>query len=365
MTILALSVTGYRSVKHVYLPLERINVIVGPNGSGKTNLYRAMFLIHQAAHGRLAQTLADEGGMQSVLWAGPRSKGPVRLVLSVRFEQFSYHLECGLPVPGMSLFHLDPEVKEERIYWHEGRKKSQLLGRKNMSVWARNGEGQRVEYPIMVSQSESVLAEIREPHRFPELSMLRQEILQWRFYHHFRTDPDSPIRQAQVGVRTAVLSHDGRDLAAAIQTIFEIGRGDQFVEALQSAFPGAELQIDSQQRFSIKMKLPGLQRYFEAAELSDGTLQYLCLLTALLSSRPPSLMALNEPEASIHPNLLGPLARLIVDSSAHSQIWITTHAMQLADAICSNSGHVAIQLEKVDGQTQIQNQPSLERLLTI
>jgi len=365
MTIQALCVMGYRSVKHVYLPLEGVNVLVGPNGSGKTNLYRAMFLIHQAAQGRLAQALADEGGMPSVLWAGPRRKEPVRLSLAVKFEQFSYIIECGLPVPSQSLFCLDPEVKEERIFWHEGGKKSQLLGRKNLTVWARDGEGKKVEYPLMVSPSESVLAEIREPHRFPELSMLRQEFLQWRFYHHFRTDLDSPIRQPQVGVRTPVLSHDGRDLAAAIQTILEIGRGDVFFQALTAAFPGAELQIGSQHRFSFRMRLPGISRFFEAPELSDGTLQYLCLLTALLSPRPPTLMALNEPESSIHPEMLAPLARLMVAASAHSQLWITTHSMQLADAICSDSGCAPIVLDKVDGQTQIQNQRTIERVLTI
>ncbi|MGA2229679.1 MAG: AAA family ATPase [Tepidisphaeraceae bacterium] len=345
--------------------MERINVLVGPNGCGKSNLYRAMYLIHQAALGRLAQSLAEEGGMQSVLWAGARRKEPVRLALSVRFEQFSYHLECGLPPPEASLFQLDPEIKEERIFWHEGAKKTQLVGRKKLSIWARDGDGQRVEHTIMVSPSESVLAEIREPHRFPELSMLRQEILQWRFYHHFRTDPDSPIRQPQVGVRTLVLGHDGRDLAAAIQTILEVGNGERFMDALRSAFPGAVLRINPEQRFSLQMQLPGFPRFFEATELSDGTLQYLCLLAALLSPRPPPLMALNEPETSIHPELLRPLARLIADASTHSQLWITTHAMPLADAICGDSGCAPIRLQKVEGETRVENQSLLERTLTI
>ncbi len=365
MTIQAICVIGYRSIKHVYLPLERINVLVGPNGCGKTNLYRAIFLIHRAAQGRLAQTLAEEGGMQSVLWAGERRKGPVRLQLSVRFEQYSYHLECGLPQPSESRFHLDPEIKEERIYWHEGQKKSQLLGRKHLNVWARNAEGTRVEFPGLVSPSESVLAEIRMPHLFPELSVLRQEILHWRFYHQFRTDADSPIRHPQVGIRTPVMAHDGRDLAAAIQTIFEIGRGDLFYEAMQAAFPGTGLQIAGAQRFSVQMMVPGVPRWFEATELSDGILQYLCLLTALLSPRPPTLMALNEPESSIHTDLLAPLAKLIVDASVDSQLWITTHAMRLADAICSDSGCPPIQLEKVDGLTRIQNQTTLQRVTTI
>jgi predicted ATPase len=364
MTIEALSVAGYRSIKSLYLPLQRVNVIVGANGSGKTNLYRAMYILHQAAMGRLAHALAEEGGMRSVMWAGSRKIGPVRLEIAVRFEQYSYHLECGLPVPSRSAFHLDPEVKGERIYLHERGKKIQLLGRKNSSVWARDGQGKRQEYPLAVLPSESVLAEIREPHRFPELSMVRQELLAWRFYHHFRTDADSPLRHAQVGVRTPVLSHDGRDLAAAIQTILEIGRSDRFHEALARAFPGASIQI-AVPRFAVHMLLPGFQRSFEAPELSDGTLQYLCLLTALLSPRPPTLMALNEPETSIHPDLLIPLARLIIDASAHTQLWITTHSTRLADAICSDSGCVPIQLEKEDGETRVQGQSGLEHAMTV
>ena len=111
--------------------------------------------------------------------------------------------------------------------------------------------------------------------------------------------------------------------------------------------------------------MPGLYRFFEATELSDGTLQYLCLLSALMSPRPPALLALNEPETSIHPDLLAPLARLIVEASDHSQLWITTHAMRLADTISGDSGCVPIQLEKVEGRTQIQSQSLLERSMTI
>lgn len=324
-----------------------------------------MYILHQAANGRLAQTLASEGGMQSVLWAGARRKGPVRLSVAVRFESYSYHLECGLPQPGQSMFSLDPEVKEERIDLHEGTRKIRLLNRKNTSVWARDDQGKLAEYPVAVSPSESVLAEIREPHKFPELSMVREELLQWRFYHHFRTDADSPIREPQVGVRTPVLSHDGRDLAAAIQTILEIGDAERFLRAIDDAFPGTQVCINPQPRFAILVRFPGFQRKFEAAEVSDGTLQYLCLLTALMSPRPPALMALNEPETSIHPDLLGPLARLIIDASLRTQLWITTHSTKLADLLASNSGCIPIQLEKVEGETRIQGQSLLERAMSM
>jgi predicted ATPase len=70
MSISELSVEGYRSVRSVRLELKRVNMIVGPNASGKTNLYRSMFLLAAAAGGQLARTIVEEGGMPSVLWAG-------------------------------------------------------------------------------------------------------------------------------------------------------------------------------------------------------------------------------------------------------------------------------------------------------
>jgi predicted ATPase len=102
--------------------------------------------------------------------------------------------------------------------------------------------------------------------------------------------------------------------------------------------------------------MPGFNRPFEAQELSDGTLRYLCLLAALLSPRPPSVLALNEPETSIHPDLIEPMADLIVAASRRSQLWVTTHSQALADHIKRASGVAPIRLEKVGGKTLIVGQ---------
>jgi predicted ATPase len=354
MAITELHVAGYRSVRDVRLKLQQLNVLVGPNGCGKSNLYRAMFLLAAAAGGQLARTLADEGGMPSVLWAGARKKGPVRMVLGVTLDQLTYELSCGLPVPSRSAFALDPCVKEEHVWFHERGKRVTLLERDHALVRARDADGQRVAYPLALTEAESALAELREPHRFPALSALRQEFLGWRFYHQFRTDSDSPLRRPQVGVRTPVLSHDGRDLAAALQTIFEIGDGPGLQEALELAFPGATLLIDSPQaRFSLALQTPEFLRPFDVRELSDGTLHYLCLLASFFSPRPPALLALNEPEASIHPDLLEPLARLMARASRDSQLWVTTHSQALAGFLQKHAGVDPIRLEKVGGETRV------------
>src|SRR5712692_2502810 len=119
MAVEKLHVSGYRSIRDLHLELGQLTVIVGPNGCGKTNLYRSMLLVAAAANGSLARTLADEGGMPSVLWAGPRTKGPLRMSIGIDFGELAYEISCGLvpPVPGeKGLFSLDPEVKEEHIW---------------------------------------------------------------------------------------------------------------------------------------------------------------------------------------------------------------------------------------------------------
>jgi predicted ATPase len=356
VAIEGLRVSGYRSLRAVRLPLQRLNILVGPNGCGKSNLYRAMYLLTAAAGGRLAQTLAEEGGMPSVLWAGKRHKNePVRVVFGVRLDQLDYELSLGLPTATRTAFILDPLVKEEHVRFRDARKALTLLERMHTTVKARNAEGEWVSFPMAVSESESVLSQLREPHQFPALSALCQEFLGWRFYHQFRTDPASPLRHPQVGVRTPVLGHDGRDLAAALQTILEIGDPAGLRRALRQAFPGTELIIDHDRaRFSLALQPPEFpRRAFDGRELSDGTLHYLCLLAACFSPRPPQLLCVNEPETSIHPDLLEPLAHLLVHAAQESQVWITTHSEKLATTVQKLSGVAPLQLEKVEGETRL------------
>ncbi len=357
MSVTSLFVSGYRSIRELEVPLARVNVVVGANGVGKSNLYRSMFLLHAAAHGQLARTLADEGGMPSVLWAGTRKEGPVRVTLRVCVDPLWYELSCGLPVisPGAgSMFVLDPLVKEERVWVLEGKRRIVLMERGNNSAIVRDADGARVQYPASIDQAESLLSQISDPHRYPELSALRQEFSAWRFYHQFRTDPDSPLRQPQVGVRTFALSHDGRDLAAALRTIEENGDGPALHRAIASAFPGTSLELDgTDARFQVRLRMPGMQRALDPRELSDGTLRYLCLVAALLSPRPPRMIALNEPETSLHPDLLVPLGRLVAEAGSRGQVWVTTHAAALSESIATAANIRPIRLVKAGGATEI------------
>jgi len=360
MPLTRLDISGYRSVRGLSLELGPVNVIVGANGSGKSNLYRALSLLVAAAEGRLARTFAEEGGTPSTLWAGPRKRHEsARVTVGVELGELGYELSCGVvpPTPKEGgIFDLDPEVKEERLWAWSGGRKVILMERKDRTAFLREQGGARVRFPSELWSSESVLDQLGEPQRFPRLMEVQRQFRAWRFYHHFRTDMDAPMRQPQIGVRTPVLAHDGRDLAAALQTILLIGDTRGLLDAVEDAFPGARLEIHraKETRFAVLMHMPGLHRPMAASELSDGTLRYLCLLAALMSPRPPPFLALNEPETSLHPDLLAPLGRLIVKASRHSQLWVTTHAEPLARVVAEGSGCEPVRLVKTEGATGVE-----------
>jgi predicted ATPase len=377
-----IAIENYRSLRDVRLPLEPLNVVTGANGTGKSNLYRALRLLADCAFGRVISSLAREGGLESVLWAGPEHLGTavrsgrhpvqgtvrsaaVSLQLGFSSDDFSYLIDLGLPIPnGSSAFNLDPEIKREVVWSGPVMRPASVLVRRKRALVELRGTSRSASWESFESALrpyESVLTEVVDPSRAPELLGVREQIRNWRFYDQFRTDIDSPIRQSQIGTRTPVLDADGRDLAAALQTIIEIGDDDALHATIEDAFPGSRLQVvESRGRFDLELRTHGLLRPLTAAELSDGTIRYLLLVAALLSPRPPSLMVLNEPETSLHADLVPALARLISRASEHTQIVVVTHARDLVAAL-STTGVQPLSLVKEFGATTLEGVAPLEQ----
>ncbi|MEO4016430.1 AAA family ATPase [Pseudomonas rossensis] len=374
-----LAVANYRSINKLVIPLGRLNLITGPNGSGKSNLYRALRLLAETAQGGVVNALAREGGLDSTFWAGPENitrrmrngevpieaslrHGAIRLRLGFAGEDFSYSIALGLPEPSLSEFSLDPEIKKECIWSGPFyRPASLLVDRDGPMIRTRADRGWEV-LAQHTPNFDSLFDQVGSFRTSPEVLQLREFIRRWRFYDHFRSDADAPVRQPQLGTRTPVLHHDGRDLAAALQTIREIGDPEALQAAVSDAFPGARLNIAPLQggRFAIEFYQEGLLRPLSAAELSDGTLRYLLLVAALLTPRPPTLMVLNEPETSLHPDLLPALARLIIQASEQCQVWVVSHARRLISALQEDPECNCIVLEKNLGQTGIVGQRMLD-----
>jgi predicted ATPase len=274
---------------------------------------------------------------------GQRQK-PVRLRLGFAADPFSYAIELGYPGERRTAFALDPALKGE---W----------------IWAGRCFHPRAVLSSTSGQQDpnrSLFQSGADPQQQPEVHVLRDTILAWRFYDSFRTDAEAPARQPRVGTRCFALAGDGGDLPAAVQTILENGDGDGLQRAIADAFPGSHLSVNNDGGlFRLQLHQPGLLRPLEAAELSDGTLRYVLLTAALFSPRLPPLLVLNEPESSLHPDLLAPLARLILAASQRTQVWVIAHAPTLISALSNHAQHVQLQREL--GATVVQGQTRLER----
>ncbi len=365
------AIAGYRSLRDIRLPLGPLTVVTGGNGSGKSSLYRALRLLADVAQGRAIGSLASEGGLKSTLWAGPERIGssvkrgmhpvegtsraePVSLRLGFSGDDFGYAIDLGLPVPSASQFNLDPAIKAEALWLGAKLGRNNVLAlRTGPLVRLRGESGEWRQACTSLAPVDSMMTHCADPRGGPELLELREQMRAWRFYDHLRTDRDAPARRPHVGTYTPILDGDGNDLAAALQTIREIGNARSLDAVIEDAFPGSSVAISNTDGlFDVSMRQHGLLRSLRASELSDGTLRYLLLAAALLSPRPPALMVLNEPETSLHPDLLAPLARLIAQAAESSQIIVVTHAESLVRPLQTTRSSRHIRLEKQFGETR-------------
>lgn len=352
------AVEGYRSLRGLVLPLGALTVVTGANGTGKSGVYRALRLLAECALGGAVGAVAREGGLRSTLWAGPERgtrgrggaaqgtvrSGPVALRLGFASrDDLGYAVDLGLPQDGGSPFMLDPEVKVEAIWSGPfPRPATTLVERRGPAVRVRDDAGAWQPVGGRLRPFDSMLSEVVDPTGAPEVVAVRERLRGWRFYDHLRTDADAPARRVRVGTRTTALAHDGGDLAAAIETARELGRGRELDDAVEEAFPGARVTVRSDDaRFALQLERRSLLRPLEAAELSDGTLRYLLWVAALLTPRPPELMVLNEPETSLHPELLPALARLVQRAARDTQVVVVTHSDALAAALVDGPDAVA------------------------
>jgi predicted ATPase len=356
------AVHGYRSLRDIVLPLGRLTVVTGANGAGKSSLYRALRLLADCGRGEVIGALAREGGLQSALWAGTGTrKRTVELKLGYAADDFGYLVDLGLPqMAGVnSLFARDPEIKREVVFAGSALRPSSILVRRSGPL-AQAGDESGPGFTDLtrgLPTHRSVLAEFAHPGELPELAAVRDRLRGWRFYDGFQVDADAPARRPQVGTRTPVLADDGHNLAAAVQTIVEAGF-DDLERAVADAFDGAAVSVSvSDGLFDVELHAPGVLRPLRSAELSDGTLRFLLWAAALLSPAPPSLMVLNEPETSLHPELVRPLAGLIRAAAEVTQVCVVTHSAALLEFLGDDVSH--LELTKESGETRLAGQDLL------
>lgn len=364
MLLRAMHAENYRSLRSIRMDLGQVNLFVGENGTGKSNLYRSLQLLQAAVRGTFGQEIAAEGGMASALWTGRRRPNePIRIRLEAelldeeRAINFRYRIEAGLRPPAAAGFAFEPQIKTEELAIETGSRPVTMLKRAGPGIMVRNEAARMEEYPEQALTSETALALLGDAGHYPEIGAFRRAVMQWRFFHGFRTDRESPLRQPCLAVTAPMLDEDGGNLAAVFATLAHTRQDTADLDrAIADAFEGASLSVPEPGEFaSFGLVFPQFpQRTFQPRELSDGQIRFLALAAALLSYRSPPLVALNEPEASLHPSMLPPLATMIAGAAHSSQVWLVTHSELLAREVEQRCGVRAKHVIRNDGATWIE-----------
>ncbi|MDX0461936.1 AAA family ATPase [Sinorhizobium medicae] len=364
MLLRSMFAENYRSLRSIRMDLAGVNLFIGENGVGKSNLYRGLQLVQAAVRGHFAREIAEEAGMASAIWSGSRRAGkPARIRLDAelmdeeRAITFRYRIEAGFRPPKAAAgFAYEPEVKEEELTVETGRRPVTVMKRAGPGILVRGERGRMADYPEQAMTSETAISLLGDAGHYPEIGSFRRAVDQWRFFHGFRTDRDSPLRMPCLAITAPLLDESGFNMAAVFATLRHTRQDTVDLDrAIADAFAGAYLDVPEPGQFAeFSLVLPEFpRRPFSPRELSDGQMRFLALAAALLSYRRPRFIALNEPETSLHPDMLPALAAMIASAARESQIWIVTHSELLAAEVHRRCGVRPRRVIRREGATWI------------
>lgn len=326
-------------VRGIDLSMGKLNVLIGPNGAGKSNFLEVLGL-RQAAPNSLARPIRRSGGVGEWLWSGGTEEAVVEVVVANPGRADLRHLFC-FRESGRRF-----EVVDERI--EEGNDSSfEYRYQRGSPGLNDRDKGIRVLEKEHVSPEESILSQWKDQARFPALSVLEMTYRRIQLYRNWCFGPAAAIRREQsTHDRNDFLEEGGANLALILSTF--IGEEKRkLVQWLHKAYDGI---------FSGKIQLWVIEtggRAVSSSKLSDGTLRFLALLAILLHPRPPALVAIDEPELGLHPDLIHLVAQLLRTASERMQIVVTTHSRELIDALGEEPESVVI-CEKEDGESRFE-----------
>jgi len=345
--IIQLEAQGFRSLKRVTWKPGDLNVVIGPNGTGKSNLLRLLELISISAQGHLGRYIQSAGGMEPLVWDGQwaginlRLKTtPLKPKANAR-ENLTYELNLHR-LGKSSAYRIEHELLGNFFNFDAGLKKQplKLLERNGTEAKVFNEKQRGFSAPAeSILEEETLLSIAAGPFTYNRLiPPYQDELSSWCVYHDFHVDQQAVIRQPAVARLEKRVSPDGQNLTNVIHTLYTSDRDfkHEINAAMRAAFgqdfdelifpPAAD------QRIQLRLRWKSLKREQSAADLSDGTLRFLFLLTVLASPESAPLIAIDEPETGLHPAMLPIVAEYAVEASRKSQVIFTTHSPQFLDS---------------------------------
>ena len=372
MMIHRLKVSGLLSFgsQGIDLPMEPLNVLIGPNGSGKSNLLDVLALL-RAAPRELARPIKRSGGIWEWLWKGDESPHKATMEATVndpeknsllrhmleftdhggRFEVTDERIKCTeteFPYrlhQGQHTFDIHTEPKDQRTSSRPILSDSASIVSESLGLTI-DREREKPE--------ESVLSQVRDAKTYPALHCLQEQYERIRLYRNWSFGPAAELRRNQSTHDSSDFLNEGGANLALVLSHFQGENKRKLVAALQELFDGIVDVNCPVTGGTVSLFLEEWGgRQIPASRLSDGTLRYLCLLAVLLHPEPPSLVAIEEPELGLHPDVVAQVAELLVNASQRMQIVVTTHSRMLVDALSDYPSSVVV-CEQENGESRFE-----------
>ncbi|MBI3241696.1 MAG: AAA family ATPase [Chloroflexi bacterium] len=361
MSIQRLEIEGFRSLQSVTWEPGPLNVLIGVNGSGKSNLLRALQLLKSAADGKLSESVRAAGGMVPLLWDG--QVNAIKFSLQLTSPAATYELVANR-LGQSGAFYIESE-----FLIANGDPAQKVLERTRTRAAVLNAQQVKLELNAEAFDEDEPLIAFRPVSELNQpFSRLQRAIANFYIYHDVRVDSDSEMRRATVSRRDLRVDPDGSNLISVLHTLYTNDRyfkdelnaamkaafGDEFEELV---FPPAE-----DGRIQLRLRWRSLRREQSASDLSDGTLRFLFLLTVLAGSAgsdPPSLIAIDEPETGLHPSMLPLIAEYATDAARYTQVIFTTHSPQFLNGFKGRADITTI-VESIEGKSRLRRLPEAE-----
>jgi predicted ATPase len=336
MKLARLHASSYKSLCELELPLASLNVLIGANAAGKSNILDALrFLADSMKEREFTDVVAARGGIIHLAWKGETaSEVTLRTTFADAEREVTWNVTLERKGTGYT-FRVRETVYEER----PGRPPNQLLDCKDGSGWWWSGEGRKV--PLKLAPTACAFAAAAADASFPA-GNVAEFVQGWGFY-----DPSPALlRRASNSENATRLEAFGRNLAARLYTLRQQNPGafERIVSATRSVL-GVPEAIDfrvSEQQDSVYFTQTeeGLEFRVHQVGASSGTLRMLALMTGLFGEERAGLIGIEEPENQIHPAALGAFAEHLRAASERVQVVVTTHSplllnyLDVPEAIC-------------------------------
>lgn len=343
MLLRHLSVSGLLSFgpEGIDLPMRELNVLIGPNGSGKSNLIEILALL-RASPVNLPSPMKEMGGVREWFWKGPTHTTVAQIEAQVVNFMDKHEIRHRIIVgENGGRFEVVDELIENMERRTGGT--THYNFHRGQPLLTDNKEHERSLRRENIRPEESILSQISDPEAYPVLGYLQKQYRSIRLFRNWEFGPQAAIRKTSApDAPNDFLLDDGSNLDVVLSTFKGRNKKD-LIHELAGLFQGIE-------DYSTPTGQNGIMLYLEESggrsipktRLSDGTLRYLCLLAILLHPTPPPLVAIEEPELGLHPDVLPSLGRLIKRSSERMQLIVSTHSQVLLDSFSDEPDDVVV-----------------------